>query len=227
MIWQRPHPDLWTYRVPLRTFGADTGRRGVAVRYAERRWAFIGPVPLTPDARAELDERGSVDTLIVPTAFHNTFVPEACEDHPEALVYAARDAKTQRLPADRLRRLPADLPDELRDVILPFPIKGMRAGHEVVFLHRPSATLVLADLCMHYPTPADGLWTRAFRRAFGWTPGVRVPGLIRLLLKDRAAVRATLEEIRALGVERIVMSHGEPIETNADRALGEMLRQLG
>lgn len=227
MTWHRHHPDLWSYRAPLRLFGTDAGRHGFAVRYAEGRWAFIGPVPLDDGARRELDERGTVDSLIVATAFHNTFVAEACADFPQALVYTARGVKKQQLPTARLRKLPGDLPAELRQALLPFPIEGMRAGHEVAFLHRASETLVLADLCMHYPTPAAGLWTRLFRRISGWTPGVRVPFLMRLMLKDRAAAIAALTAIGSHRLQRILMAHGEPIEQDANGALREMIRQLG
>lgn len=223
--WYRAHPDLWTYRVPLRVFGVEAGRRGTVVRYADERWAFVGPVPLDDASRAELDEAGVVDTLIVPTAFHNKFVPEACRAFSESTVYLARGARTEDLPEDRTRSI-EDLPAELREALEPVPFGGMRAGHEVAFVHRASGTLIVADLCMHYPEPARGLWSRGFMRLSGWTPGVRMPGLMKMMMRDRNATRETLETLIGRDLTRIVMAHGETVEQDVSAALERMVRQV-
>jgi hypothetical protein len=224
--WYRPHPDLWTYRVPMRILGMDAGRRGCVARYADDRWAFIGPVPLDDGARRELDEAGRVDVLIVPTAFHNAFVPEACAAFPEADVYLARSAKTVGLPAERIRSLPDELPHDVKKGLRTFPFEGMRTAHEVAFVHRASASLIVADLCMHYPGPAANAWTRILRKLFGWTPGCRIPTLMKVALRDRDAARTTLESIRRMTPRRILMSHGVPVEEDVDAVLGDLNRQL-
>jgi len=203
----------------MTVLGADAGRRGVAVRYASRRWAFVGPVPLAASLRAELDAEGAVDVLIQQTAFHNTFVPEACDAFPEARAYTARGARKASLPADRLGKLPGDLPAEVSSALLPIPIEGMRAGFEVDFVHPASRTLIVADLLMHFPDRAPSFWTGLFRRTFGWAPGARMPTLFRWMLKDRPAVAASLDRILEHPIERIVVSHGEPIESGAQAVL--------
>lgn len=225
--WHRPHSDLWTYHVPLRLLGTDAGRRGTVVRDASGGWTFVGPVPLTADAHGELAAVGRVNTLVVPTAFHNRFVPEACEAFPAARVLVARGAKRERLPAERTRALEAGT---VGGTLGALPVPGMRLGHEVVFVHGSSGTLVVADLFMHFPTPGNGPWTRLFRRLFGWTPGLRVPTLMRRALGDREAVCALLEGLRGRGLRRIVVAHGEPYEDgdidDIDDALGRLADSL-
>lgn len=221
--WHRLHPDLWTTSVELSVLGAEAGRRGVAVRYAPGRWAFVGPVPLDPALRAELDAEGAVVALVQATAFHNSFVAEACEAFPGARVFTARGAKKDRLPAERLGHLPGDLPRELTAALTPIPVEGMRAGHEVAFVHATSRTLIVADLLMHFPDRAPTFWTGLFRRTFGWAPGPRMPKLMRWMLKDRTAVAASLDRMLEHPIERIVVSHGETIEADA-RAVLENVR---
>lgn len=199
----------------------------MVARYAPERWAFVGPVPLDEEARSELDRAGRVDALIVTTAFHNAFVPKACEEFPEATVYLTRGVKEKLLPAGRLRRLPSKLPDVIRDALVPFPIEGMRAAHEVVLFHRSSRSVIVADLCMHYPERAGSAWTAIFRRLSGWTPGPRVPNLIKFTLRDRASARSVLEAIRQREPRRILMAHGAPIERNVDEVLRDLIRQIG
>lgn len=225
--WSRPHPDLWTFRVDLAVLAAEAGRRGVAVRYAPGRWAFVGPVPLPPDARAELDREGVVDTLIQATAFHNTFVPESLAAFPEATLYAAAGSRAARGAAERVLRLPDDLPAEVAAALVPVPIEGMRAGHEVAFVHPPSATAILADLCMHFPDRAPSFWTAVFRRLAGWVPGPRMSSLFRLLLRDRAAAAASIERLLEHPIERIVPAHGAPVESGAREALVALRDGLG
>ncbi len=220
--WHRAHPDLWTYRVPLKLFGSDIGRRGTVVRYADRRWAFVGPVPLDPEAHRSLAEAGRVDALIVVTAFHNAFVEDACAAFPEARVYAARGAKTKRLPQERLRSL-GELPDDLTGVLVPYPLK-YRMGNEVLFFHRASGSLIAGDFCVHFPDDPPDRRERLLRRLLGWVPGPRMPTLLKLLL-DRRAASKTFESIVEQRPRRIVVAHGESVEERDIEPAIEALRR--
>ena len=222
--WHRPHTDLWNYRVPLGLLGLDIGRSGVVARYSENRWAFIGPVPLDPASRRAIDDAGRVDALIVQTAFHNAFVPEACDEFPDALVYLAKGAKTEDLPDDRIRRLD-ELPEAVTRSLIPFPLR-YRIANEVLFFHAVSATLIVGDFCVHFPDDPPSLRARTLRRLLGWVPGPRMPTLLKLLLHRRSAL-STFEHVCEQRPQRIVMSHGEPIENDIDTALQALRRGLG
>ena len=217
--WHRLTEDLWTYHVELDVLGAEAGRRGVVVRYAPGRWAFIGPVPLLPAARKELDAQGVVDVLIQQTSFHNSFVAEACDEFPEALVYTARGSKRAQLPKARKRFLPDDLPAEFTTALQPIQLREMRAGHETVFFHHASRSLLIADLLMNHTERASSLWSAVARRMFGWGPGARMPRLYRTILKDRSTTIADIDRMLEFPIERIVMSHGSTIESGAREVL--------
>ena len=77
--WHRIDENLWTYSVDLKLLGANLGRRMAAVRRSDGAFTLIGPVPLTDIAKAEL---GPVDSIVLPSAFHNRYVAGAAKRFP-------------------------------------------------------------------------------------------------------------------------------------------------
>ena len=97
-----------------------------------------------------------------------------------------------------------------------FPIRGNYL--EVVFLHRSSRTLILTDLC--FQIPADrGLVTSVLARAFGYYERFAVSRLLKLMLADRAAARQALERILAWDFDRVIIAHGEIVESGGKSAM--------
>jgi hypothetical protein len=91
-------------------------------------------------------------------------------------------------------------------------IGGMPGVQEVVFVHRPTRTLLLTDLCFNVRS-APNLFTRVFMKlngAYGHFGPSRVG---RGFMKDRAAVRASVDRLLALDFERIVMGHGDVVQS--------------
>ena len=223
--WRKIHDDLWTYHDEVKVLGAQLGRRMVALRRAGRRWALLSPLPLDVVSRAELETEGTVEAIVVPTAFHNNGVPEACEAFPDALVYRTSGSRREGLPGDRCRKLPDDLPGEWSADFETLPLLGMPRVNEFVFHHAASRTLVVSDLCFHlderYPA-----WTRLLFRIMGATPGVSVSRLFRAVIRDKPAFLESLDAVLERDFDRLVMSHGIPLETGGKRALHELRRRL-
>ena len=220
--WHRVHEDLWTYSVDLNVAFTNAGRRMVAVRRDRSRWALISPVPLDENSRAELLEHGEVEALVVPTAFHNTFVPESCATFSQATPYLTRGAKRVGIDKNRRRRLPGDLPPEWTRELDPLLLEGMPKVNEVVFLHAASGTLLVSDLCFDF----DGypLSTRVLFRLFGAYPGLRNSMFFRMMIRDREVFRRSFERLLEWKFDRVVMSHGVIIESEGQEKLRAMRR---
>ncbi len=106
-----------------------------------------------------------------------------------------------------------------------FPLRCFRMTNEVVLLHRPSRTLVVTDLVFNFAPTAP--WaTRAVMAGLGGYPGCRTTLLERLGF-DRAVARPQIAELLSLDFDRLVLSHGEVIETGGRAALAEALGWLG
>jgi len=216
--WKRIHDDLWTYHTDLRLMGAQAGRRMVAVRRGGCSWALFSPVPLDRASRAELEAEGRVDTLVVPTAFHNTFVPESAVAFPDAAVYLVERARREGIAPERCRALPGDLPADWGKDLVSLPLDAIPRANEVDFVHPASRTLLVSDLCFHIDPRYPPL-TRLLFRIAGARPGIRPSRLFRMLVRDRETFLRSLDRILACDFDRVVMSHGAIIEEGGKTAI--------
>lgn len=220
--WRRIADDLWSFHAPLNLGLADIGRRMVAARRPGGGWMLLSPVP--PGARGvrQLLDEAPVEALVVPTAFHNTFVPESAEQFPEARIYLTAGAK--RPPGVESRIAPIEaLAEHWHEVALPLPIDGMPRANEVAFLHRDSRSLIVADLCFNFDS-GYGLGVKILMGLFRGYPGVRQSLLYRSLIRDRAAYRASVERILAHDFARVIPCHGRVLERGGHAALSRLLR---
>jgi hypothetical protein len=110
------------------------------------------------------------------------------------------------------------------DEITVMPLTCFSFSNEVVVLHRPSRTLVVTDLCFNLPTSAPW-WTRAVMRSLGGYPGVRSTLLERLGMQ-RAIARRELGTIASWDFDRVILAHGEIVETGGKDAFVGAFRWL-
>jgi hypothetical protein len=98
--------------------------------------------------------------------------------------------------------------------------RGDRVLREVVFCHRESGTLIVADL-VQTDDPVSPLFTRLVKRLNGIheKPGPLVP--FRLGFRDKAAARASLERVLTWDFDRIVLCHGPIVESGGKAVFRE------
>ncbi len=82
---------------------------------------------------------------------------------------------------------------------------------EHVLLHRPSRTLLVADLVLNVHA-TQGLAGRVLLRAFGVWRRPAASRLFRLLIRDRQEFAASLRSVLDLDFERVVPGHGPIVE---------------
>lgn len=195
-----------------------------AVRQDDGALVLLAPLALDAPTRRQLAALGPVATVVAPNSFHYLFAAEYAAAFPAGRTYLAPG-----LPA----RVPTCPPGiELGDAVRPAwdatldhlvfgPVDGLA---EVVFLHRPTATLVLTDLAMNltaFTRPLDRwLW-----RASGIPPRFGPSRTARLtFLRDRRLAAERLAAILRWEFDRIVVTHGEPIERDGRRAFTDAFR---
>lgn len=216
MAWTRWHADLWTQDHPLVAGGLHLGARATAIR-GEEGVTLISPVPLTDEAAAELATLGPVSAIVAPNLLHWMFAGEAHRRFPEARLYG---------PAGLQKKAP-DLPwspllatgEAWRGLQLT-PLGGLPSMEETTFFHAPSRTLVTTDLAFNVVS-SESWWTRTFMRindAYGHFGPSRV---FRTLLKDKAALRRSLDQILALEPDRVVVAHGDVLEREGTETIRE------
>jgi hypothetical protein len=104
-------------------------------------------------------------------------------------------------------------------------VRGYPIVNEVAFCHRASRTLLICDLAFNIGADVPFATRLAFRLTGGY--GRFGPTLLeRLLVRDRAAARASMEKILSWDFDRVVLAHGHVLEHGGREALREGYRWL-
>jgi hypothetical protein len=205
---QQLDSDLWVADSPLRFFGLEIGARMTVMRLAGPRLLLHSPVAAGAELVREVQALGPVAFIVAPNRFHHLFVGEWQRACPEASVYAAPGLERKR-PDLRIAGLLTDEPEPgwagTIDQVL---VSGFPLANEVVFFHRPSATLVASDLAFNVGSSSPPLTRFVFRLGGGY--GRLSPTLLeRLFVRDRSAFRRSLTRILEWPFERVVVAHGQ------------------
>lgn len=227
---------IWTASAPLKLAGAAFGTRMTIVRVGRgtqteqtrgsEGLVLIAPIPIDDAMAAEIAKLGTVRAVIAPNAFHHFYLRAALERYPDAACYLAEgvEQKLGQRPAGARDLAPEPDPiwaGDLDQVVL----EGAPLTNEVIFYHGESRTLILTDLCFNFD-PAPSGWTGLFLRLAGAHGRLAVSRLMRLGIKDRAGVRATLARVLEWDFDRIVVTHGHNIKQGAKPLFVEATRDV-
>jgi hypothetical protein len=208
---------LWVKARRLRFAGVETGTRMTVVRLADGGLFVHSPIPLDAEMREAVDALGAVKAIVAPSRFHHLSVGEWLRAYPGAVVCACPGLERKR-PDLGWHRVLGDEPEpEWRGELEQVFFAARSFENEVVFFHRPSRTLICADAIFNLGDHPSR-WTRIVALLIG----SRRPGATlfeRVLIRDRPAARAQIDRMLAWQPERIVLAHGDIIETGGSEVL--------
>ncbi len=216
--------NLWLLQYPLSVLGTQHGRNVTIIRLASGKLIIHSMAPFTAADLAAIRAEGEPAWLVEAMLLHDTYAAEGRKLFPGLPFYGPPGFdKVVKFPTLPLLPPPAEWADE----IAIFPLEGVPMVKEHLFLHRPSRTLIVADLVFNF-SPEERGWDRFFHRyiaGFKRYPGIS--RIFRLFVKDKAAFRASLEGILAHDFDRIIVGHGEIIERQAKSLLQRALKDAG
>jgi hypothetical protein len=220
-------PDVWSVAHHLRfPGGVRLPARMTVIRLPSGELLLHSPIPIGDGLAAELAKLGPVRCVVAPNLLHHLFVVPCLERYPAAWLYVAPGLERKRPDLSAPRRMVQGLGDEApaawRGVIDQRLIAGAPRINEVVFLHRPSGTLVTCDLAFNVARP-EGWATGLVLRMMGTHGRLRQSRLWRLYVRDRQAVRTSLAAVMAWPFEHLCVCHGDPVRADARAALGRAL----
>lgn len=194
--------------------GLPLGRQIVVVRLATGDLWIHSPVPVTADLRRDLAALGPVRHVVGPNLWHDECLREFQAEYSDALFHAAPGLAARKKDV-RFGATLSDVPNPAWSGVLDqHLVRGMPGMNEVVFFHPASRSLIIADLAFNFG-PDGPWWFALFMRAYGaWNRFGPTP-LEKGLMKDKAAVRTSIDRILAWDFERIIVGHGRNVETNA------------
>jgi Domain of unknown function (DUF4336) len=165
----------------------------------------------------EMRTLGRVRYLVSPNALHHLFLTEWKSAYPDARLYAPPGLRKRRkdlaFDADLSDRPEREWTADLDQVI----VRGSFLLTEVVFFHRTSGTVLFADLIQNFPHGWFKGWRGYLARLDGIVaPNPGAPREWRASFLRRRAARAVLERILSWPIQRVLIAHGEPVNTNGD-----------
>jgi hypothetical protein len=223
-------PDLWIANQPLRFMGLSVGTRMTVIRLGEGRLVVISPIALTPELTTQLNSLGSVAYQIAPNRYHHLFAQAFQQQYPQAEFWGAIGLQEKR-PDLKIDHVITAESGEIGTEILYRQFHGLNVPslafsnfgkpdpfNEVVFLHKPSRTLIVTDIAFYFT--AINTWeTRFFLKLLGSYNALQPTLLEKWWSKDRALVERSIRAVLAWDFDRVIMAHGSIIETNGKAML--------
>lgn len=245
--------QITTLSTPFSRFGiVKIGGRGTIVKLKTGNLAVFSPVSLTADALAKVEQlsqagpAGSVRYLIAPDFEHHIYLSRWAQEYPDANIIGVeglpekreKDPDTKSLkfhhvftPQNKAEmRISPEFDDDFE-----YEYIHAHSNKELVFFHKPSRTLIEADLLFNLPAyeqfsrsgedPTSGIFSKIFasimntkgdmkwqKRLLWYGPGSG----------DRKAFAESMRKINSWGeFDRLIPCHGDVIESGGSRILKE------
>jgi hypothetical protein len=211
-------PEIWVAERPQRFYGLEVGTRMSVIRLADGSLLLHSPVALDRSLRKELDALGPVRYAVAPNRVHHLYAGDVARAYPESRLWIGPGLETKRPDLVYEAILDDEAPSAWRGQVDQVFFRGRPFENEVVFCHRRSRTLILCDLAFNFREGTH--WVTRILMQMMWSYGRFGPSrLDPLLIRDRAAARASLERILAWDFDRVVVAHGDVLERGGREAL--------
>jgi hypothetical protein len=213
-------PDLWDLNAPMNVVGMALGHRMTVARLPDGTLWIHSPVAHSTALAAELAKLGRVAHIVAPNAMHDTYLEGWFTAYPAARFHGAKGFSKFR-PDLKFTDTLGDAPDAAWAAVFDqHAVRGMPRLNEVVFRHRPTRTLILTDLAFNLGGEMPFL-SKILLRINDCYCKFAVSRLLKTTIKDRAAVRASIDHVLTWDFDRIVVSHGDNVATDGKPMLRE------
>jgi len=140
---------LWSWPSSIKLGPFRMPRRAVVAKLPSGGLWLHSPNDLDDAVRAELDALGPLEHVVAPNQFHHAFLGRWHRACPDAVVHGA-PGLAEKKPDHHFDRVLTGEPDPAWGGVFDQRLIGGAAKvNEVVFLHRPSRTLLLTDASFH------------------------------------------------------------------------------
>jgi hypothetical protein len=201
---------LWQILTPVKFAGVHMPARTVVVELGSGGVLVHSPGRLDDEVRAAIDRIGPVRGLIAPNCFHHLFVDDWRTAYPDAELHIAPGLAKKRSDLEG-QPLTDTAPALWAGEIEQHVWGGIPMIGEVVFVHKPTRTLLNTDMMhnMHY----EQRWfARTAWRMLGSYGRFGPSRLERWLAKDRAALRTSIDRVLEWDFDRVTVAHGDVLE---------------
>lgn len=205
-IWIVDGPVIHFKKVPFTT-------RMTVVRLGSGDLFVHSPTLFTPELKSEIDSLGPVRHLISPNKIHYWWIGEWGREYPDAIKWASPGVHPSAImqgwefDKDLVETADSAWKEDVDQLI----VHGGRFMDEVVFIHKPSRTLILADLIENFePVKVHSAFMKIMLKVAGnIDPDGKLPIDLRLGYWGRHDdIRRAVNTMLEWKPERIILAHG-------------------
>jgi len=204
---------IWICDYPLRFLGVPIGTRMTVVRLQNKKLFIHSPVELKKHIQAELEMLGEISYVVSPNNLHHIYIGDYFDEFKYAKIFASPGLAKKRTDLHFRHELndepEAAWENELDQTIF----YGHESLREVIFYHKESRTLILADLIMCFDDHSPFL-TRLITKMLGIYNRAAPPLDFENSLSQKVQARISAERILQWDFDKVILSHGSIIEKN-------------
>jgi len=247
MVMRDVLPGITTLSTPFDLAGKiKNGGRATLVQLQTGHVAVFSPVTLTTAVREKIRSLGPVKYIIALNVEHHLFITQWAHEFPDALVIGMEGLPEKRQASEATRdthfgcvftsenKRQTRISGEF-DVEFDYEFIHAHKNKELVFFHKPTGTLIEADLIFNLPAveqysktnvdPSAGLITMFAGGLLNTRDGAKWQRRLLYYVngsKDRPDMKQSLERALAWNFDRIICCHGDVIETGGKAVFEEV-----
>jgi|TARA_Y100000310_G_scaffold277758_2_gene295761 hypothetical protein len=222
--------SIWVHEDDMKLGPTELRLRMTIVQLAGGDLWIHSPTALTTELKEQVQEIGSVRSIIGPNNAHNLWISEWRAAFPEAELYVSSGIP-KKINVSNYRILDASWQNIWPQDFDHEAMIGVPFFDESVFLHRKTESLIVTDLIQNHsddrPSGFAGLVTRFMLEPIGFKGKCVAPPLkMGFMIKDKPQFKSFIEKLRRWDFVRIVVTHGEIIETDAKEIFLELTNRF-
>jgi hypothetical protein len=218
-------PGIWHAQRAMTAAGIPMTTRMTVIQLADGSLWLHSPIQIDDALRAELDALGPVRCIVAPNKTHHLFAKKCLAMYPQATLFGAPGLSDKRADLAPLTTLTATAPPQWAGQIDQVFIGGVPLVNETVFFHRASNSAIFTDVVQLWRGQLN--WKTAL---YAHLTGVRnrfaVPRTVRLAVKDKAAFRASAQQVLAWPIQCVLVAHNSVVEVSAHAGLKRALEAV-
>jgi hypothetical protein len=214
--------NVWILSYPLNLLGVDIRRNVTVLRLPNSQVLIHSTGPFSREDAASIRDIGKPTWLVEAMLRHDTFTQDGLTAFP-GIPYLAPEGfgKLVSYPTGTLFPPPREWAGHIEVIEL----QGVPSMRETVMLHRESRTLIVADLAFNFPRGQSGWQELLLKFAVGKNHAPGISRSFRVMVSDDSALKESIEEMMSWEFDRLIVGHGEPIESGAKEQLRKALNE--
>jgi len=194
-------------------YGFPYPTRSVIIELSPGDLWIWSPIALTPELKADIEAIGQPRHLVSPNKIHHLFLGEWHDIWPQAQLWGPQSTIKKRSDLQFEQPLGEASPGTWAEHIDQHWFHQSLIFDEIVFFHRSSRTIIVADLSENFSEKFlrenwSG-WQRWIAKLWGIVEGRGYAPLELRLTSNREGVRQLRDVMLGWDPERVIMAHGE------------------